>query len=81
MPIDFDATYHVDGWEGIAFHAIRMETEPDEDTVWSGFENETGRVVVRMVGDDRDFAVEVEDLTPLPEEDYCSGCGQIGCGW
>lgn len=34
-------------------------------------------VAVHMVGDDSLFWVDREDLTPI--EDYCSGCGQIGC--
>ena len=39
-----------------------------------------GRVVCVMVGDDRRFTHDVDDLTPLDDDDYCSGCGQIGCG-
>lgn len=37
------------------------------------------RVVAIMVGDDREFIIDVEDLTKISEDDYCSGCGQIGC--
>lgn len=33
-----------------------------------------------MVGDDREWSVEPADLTPLDDDDYCAGCGQIGCG-
>jgi len=32
-----------------------------------------------MVGDDRTHIVDVDDLTEIAEEDYCPGCGQIGC--
>jgi len=71
--------YAVNGWRGIAWHALGWETEPDEDTVWSGYENRTGRVVCVMVGDDRHFAYYPEDLTAIAREDYCGGCGQIGC--
>jgi hypothetical protein len=70
----------VDSWgKGIAFYALGWETEPDEDTHWSGIENRTGRVVVVMVGDDRHFAEDPEDLTPLDREAYCGECGQVGC--
>lgn len=33
-----------------------------------------------MVGDDRVHEIDVDDLTEISEDDYCSGCGQIGCG-
>ena len=33
-----------------------------------------------MVGDDREFIVDVDDLTEIPDDSYCPGCGQIGCG-
>jgi len=38
------------------------------------------RVRCYMVGDDAIFIHDIEDLTPLPEEEFCPGCGQIGCG-
>jgi hypothetical protein len=34
-----------------------------------------------MVGDDRHHLIEEDDIQPLKREDYCAGCGQIGCGW
>jgi hypothetical protein len=37
------------------------------------------RVRAVMVGDDRVFVVEVDDLTRLDDGDYCSQCGQVGC--
>ena len=37
------------------------------------------RVRAVMVGDDRVHVVDVEDLTEISEEDYCAGCGQVGC--
>lgn len=33
-----------------------------------------------MVGDDREHTVDVEDCTPLDEDEFCGECGQIGCG-
>jgi len=40
---------------------------------------ETGMVVMVMVGDDRKHIVDPDDVTLIAEEDYCSGCGQVGC--
>ncbi len=72
--------YRVRGWgNGIAFYVRGWETEPDEDTEWSGCENRTGMVVVTMIGDDRTHVVDQDDLTPLDRKDYCGECGQIGC--
>ncbi len=65
---------------GVAFYVRRPETEATEDTWWDGIEEPTGRLIVVMVGDDREWSVEPADLTPLDDDDYCAGCGQIGCG-
>ena len=71
--------YVVSGYRGIAWYVIGWETEPDEDTEWTGQYQRTGKVIARMVGDDRDFALEPDSLCPLNAEDYCGICGQIGC--
>lgn len=76
---DFEATYTVDGYGGVAFRATGYEEVADEDTEWTGYLARTGLVVAHMVGDDRDFTFEVEDFTRLDEEDYCGECGQVGC--
>lgn len=64
--LDPDKTYRVKGYSGVAFYLMSQPSE--------------GHVIVRMVGDDRDFEELVEDLTPLDDEEYCGICGQIGCG-
>ncbi len=80
MPaFDFDASYRVDGSEGIAYRADRWQTEPDEDTEWSGIEIPTGMLEMHMIGDDRTFIVDPDDCEPI-DGPVCS-CGQIGCGW
>src|SRR5262245_29002075 len=71
--------YRVDGYGGIAWSVLGWETEPDEDTEWSGYEVRTGNVIARMIGDDRNFSFEPEELRPLEREEYCGECGQIGC--
>jgi hypothetical protein len=74
-----DKTYMVKGWKGVAFYVLGWQTEPDEDTEWSGIENRTGNVLAVMVGDDYKHVVDPDDLTELDELDYCGECGQIGC--
>ena len=71
--------YAVEHYGGIAWRIYGWETEPDEDTEWSGYEVRTGRVVAVMVGDDRRFTFDPADVTPLDELDYCHVCGQMGC--
>ena len=78
--LDFNARYRVDGIPGIAFYLTGFYSEPDEDTIWTGFERvDETRVIAIMVGDDRKHIVDVSDLTLLNENDYCPECGQIGC--
>ena len=70
------------GYEGIAFRVEGLPVWRGPDYEWSGiFYQHPNRRLVHMVGDDRTFDVHVDELTPLDEDDFCSGCGQIGCGW
>jgi len=71
--------YMVDGYKGVAWRVYGWELQPDEDTEWSGIEERTGRVVCVMVGDDRRFVFDPNEVTPLADLDYCASCGQIGC--
>ena len=78
---EYDAdAYTVKGWgAGVAWYVMGWETEPDEDTEWTGYEVRTGKLICTMVGDDRRFSIDPEDVTPLDREDYCGECGQVGC--
>lgn len=79
---DFNKTYTAEGWaSGIAWRAFAYDTQPDEDTEWSGIEVNTGRIKAHMIGDDQEFTFEPDELTPISEDDYCSCCGQVGCQW
>lgn len=71
--------YRIDGHSGIAWSVWGWETQPDEDTEWSGYEVRTGQIVAVMVGDDRCWTFDPQDAHPIDELDYCSECGQIGC--
>jgi len=66
-------------YPGVALHAWGWETQPDNDTEWTGYEIRTGRILCWMVGDDRDLTLDPGDLEPINRGDYCGECGQIGC--
>ena len=77
---DYDAdAYTVDGYRGIAWSVLGYEVEADEDTEWSGISPRTGNLVCRMVGDDRHFSFEPDEVHAISSGDYCPECGQIGC--
>ena len=40
----------------------------------------TDRVQCVMIGDDRKYVFYVDELEPISDDEYCHGCGQIGCG-
>jgi hypothetical protein len=80
VTLDGTDRFAVDGYRGIAWYVIGAETEPNADTEWTGIENENGNVVCVMVGDDRKFSFEPDELTLLEDDAYCPECGQIGCG-
>jgi len=76
--------YAVAGYGGIAFRIIGFKTE--EITCWHTGEvldevEDPDVVIAVMVGDDRRHEVDVSDLLPLAEGEFCSCCGQIGCPW
>lgn len=72
----------VEGYNGIAFRVLTVPTRKGPDSDWTGYLYANfGRRVCYMVGDDREFVFDVDELTPLDEDDFCGGCGQIGCGW
>ena len=80
FPFDFEPAYRVLGSSAVAWRITGYEFEPDEDTEWSGYQIATGRLIGHMIGDDRDETFDVDDLEPISDEDFCRGCGQIGCG-
>lgn len=68
------------------------EPDPDypDEMFWMGCEKfygdvdctcepDVNQVVVYMVGDDRPFVVDCDDLVKIDRSDYCGECGQIGC--
>lgn len=76
--IDTSVAYSVNGYSGVAFRALG---HPIESVDCDGFETANEDMVqVVMIGDDRVFTVDMEDLTPIEREEFCGQCGQIGCG-
>lgn len=74
-----DKNYQI-GKCDVAWYVLGWEIESDEDTEWTGIKTRTGNIVAVMVGDDRHFSYEPDMLKEIPDEEFCSGCGQIGCG-
>jgi hypothetical protein len=73
-----------DRWEPVLALVTDPETGDDREELIGDVErveqDETcGRVLVVMVGDDRVYEVDVEDLEPLEAGAFCSSCGQVGC--
>lgn len=76
-----EGTYTVESWgKGIAWYSLGPVMVRDEDFEWTGIEEEHPTMVrMVMVGDDRVFEIDKDDLTELDESEYCSECGQVGC--
>ena len=53
----------------------KVEMESD-DGEWT---DDTSTLLAVMVGDDHEYRVSPDDITPIEEGDYCHECGQIGC--
>ena len=85
----------VEGYGGIAFYiykqakiqvpVIAVYDDEDgfvqEEIVDYELEDDPEHWICVMVGDDREYVVHPEEMTLIGEDDYCGGCGQIGCGW
>jgi len=71
------------------FVGYKYHQECDLDDVWQDEEDrwmhgykswiDFETAVVRMVGDDRDHEVSSAELKALDEDEFCGGCGQVGC--
>ena len=83
--------YKVKGYSGIAWYVLGWETQlgprewyDEEAEEWVEDEDpedvRTGMVVAMMVGDDRHFVFDEDEIEAISRESYCGGCGQIGCG-
>lgn len=67
-------------WEPYTFMGTDSEGNEFEGTSGEGeWIDDTSAVLMVMVGDDYKWRVDERDCTELHEEEYCRGCGQIGC--
>jgi len=76
------------GWEQVWRPAQYLAIGEDGEECWVDDNNEgdreddpDGMARMVMVGDDHEWLVDVSDIHKIGEDDYCGGCGQIGCGW
>jgi hypothetical protein len=79
-------------WEAYRYWADDPDGPEDPETGERGYwadddyegewcDDPDGQLWAVMVGDDAFHPVERADLSPLGDDDYCAGCGQVGCGW
>jgi hypothetical protein len=55
--------------------------EIPEETGYGEWVNGDGsRLRLVMVGDDREFEADADECTLISDDDFCSDCGQVGCG-
>ena len=93
--LDFNARYSHPRFKGIAlrisgypkvwvpYTSLEIDDDGNEYEEDSGewkLDETSGSIYVVMVGDDYKNLVDVSDLTVISEDDFCDGCGQIGCG-
>lgn len=89
------SAYRVSGHGGVAWTLlghpkkepmqwfVPFTDDPESDGFWEVEDDppeDTDRVEMVMVGDDRVFVFDADEITLLDEDEYCPGCGQIGCG-
>lgn len=80
--------FYIHGWPQKAVPLSSYYAETDDGDVieeideWEYVDDpDSGLIEVVMVGDDKVHTVDVSEITLISDDEYCSGCGQIGCGW
>lgn len=81
-PLNTQTRYRVITAGGVAWYLIGYVCETYCNG-WGDSEvfEDRSRVRAVMVGDDRPHTFDRDELEPISDDDYCSSCGQIGCGW
>lgn len=64
-PIGIGTTVRATGFPGVACRVYAYDRDAS--------------VIIRMVGDDHNYTVELDTLTII-EDEVCE-CGQLGCSW
>lgn len=80
--------FYVDGYEKVyePYQYYEYGEDGEEYLVDDPYEGEwvepeSGRLRMHMIGDDREFVFDEDEVTPVSEGDFCWGCGQTGCTW
>lgn len=82
------ASHHGIAWriDGFVMESVLVHDYCEDDdgnasyAEWEEVASES-QVRAHMVGDDKEWILDIDDLQELDEEDYCGSCGQIGCPW
>jgi hypothetical protein len=78
VDVDTDTRYRVKGRDGVAWYIARgCDQFADEDET-DCLHGEC--VIMVMVGDDVGWHTQASELIEINDDEYCGGCGQIGCG-
>lgn len=90
--IDIGMAVEVKGYSGIAFGIVNYHTEEKiiEEEIYDIDGNvfyiedidyivDYEKVDCYMIGDDRLFTFDIDDVNQIDESAYCHSCGQIGC--
>jgi hypothetical protein len=86
--LDRNKRYTVKRHGGVAFYFAGYpqvaEIAVDDETGWEyetgeWVDDDSGMVLMVMVGDDYKWTVDESDCTEIAEDSYCRDCGQIGC--
>lgn len=91
--VDFGMYVAVENYNGVAFWVDDWAKEIKEEIFtfldeesgelnwgWDEVEIVSDRMVeCYMVGDDKKFVFDLDELTPISINDFCGSCGQVGC--
>jgi hypothetical protein len=63
-------------------YAVDPETGEEMAEEFDGewVDGDGSRLRLVMVGDDREFEADADECTLISADDFCSDCGQVGCG-
>lgn len=60
--------------------AARSYNFNDDDWDWATIESDDKYTCV-MVGDDRKFEIDCEDIIIINDDEFCRSCGDLNCNW
>jgi hypothetical protein len=71
-------------YHGVAAAVFKVGPTWTEVLRWDGAEMDVPELeeyeaFIHMVGDDRTIRIVMDDFEVIDDDEYCGGCGQIGC--